>query len=325
MRLWALIALVLSWAVPAVAAEQAGEMVRIGWLGPGNQNTNADNREAFLRGMHDLGYVEGRDFVLELRFWGNDDRTALASSVEDLVRLKVNAIVTPGTPAVRVVQTATHSIPIVMTAVGDPVASGFVDSLARPGGNATGLTVLSKDLAAKRLELMKDAVPSARRTAILEHPDNPVHGSTIKDMESAALPLGLALQVFGARRPEDFERAFTAMTDWSADAVIILDEGIFVANRTVIATLGARRRLPLACGFREMTEAGCLLSYAASLSDINYRAAGYVVKILKGANPAELPVEQPTKFELVINLKTAKALGLVIPPSLLTRADQVIE
>ena len=310
---------------PADAVAQSAKLPRVGWLSPGNSETQLAVYGAFVRGMRDLGYIEGRDFIAERRFWGNDDHAALTNATEDLVRSRVDVIVSSGTTAVRTLQAATRTIPIVMTAVGDPISSGLVAALARPGGNTTGLSILSKDLAAKRMELIKEARPESRRLAVIENPNNSLHVLTIEEIASTASSLGLVMRPFPFLQPEEYDRAFASMSQWPADLGIVLDEGIFVVNRALIAAAAIRVRLPLACGFREMAEAGCLISYSPRLLDIQYRAASFVVKILKGANVAELPVEQPTTFELVVNLKTAKTLGLDLPGSLVARADKVIE
>ena len=198
-------------------------------------------------------------------------------------------------------------------------------ALARPGGNITGLSILSKDLAAKRVELIKEARPESKRLAVIENPNNSLHVLTIAEIASTASSLGLVMRPFPFLQPEEYDRAFASISQWPADLGIVLDEGIFVVNRALIAAAAIRVRLPLACGFREMAEAGCLISYSPRLLDIQYRAASFVVKILKGANVAELPVEQPTTFELVVNLKTAKTLAVDLPGSLVARADRVIE
>jgi putative ABC transport system substrate-binding protein len=276
--------------------------------------------------MQDLGYVEGRNIMFEFRHYG-DDVESIALHISDLLRAKVDIIVVGGTAAVRAAQAATQSIPIVMGGAADPVGAGLIASLARPGGNTTGLSILAAELTAKRLELLKEVMPQAARIAILQQPGNPAHPMFIDKIQPAAKSLTLSYRIFEARRSEDFERSFALMREWPADAVVVLDDSSFIAYRAVMAESAARHRLPLICGFREMTEAGCLFSYAeaSSLKDMWYRSATYVDKILKGAKPSDLPVQQGTKFELVINLKIARALGLEVPPTLLARADEVIE
>ena len=219
---------------------------------------------------------------------------------------------------------ATNTIPIVMTNAGDPVGSGLVTSLGRPGGNVTGLSLLAPAVVGKQLELLKEVVPKVNRVAVLTNPGSPTRALMLTEAEAAMRPLGLQLQVLDARGPGEFEAAFSAMTRERAGALLILADPIFFGERKRLADLAARSRLPAVSGLREFADAGILMAYGASLSDLFRRAATYVDKILKGAKPADLPVEQPTKFELVINLKTAKALGLTIPPSVLIRADQVI-
>ena len=205
------------------------------------------------------------------------------------------------------------------------MGAGLIASLARPGGNTTGLSILSTELTAKRLELLKEVMPQAGRIAILQQPGNPAHPMFIDEIQSAAKSLTLSYRIFEARRSEDFERSFALMREWPADAVVVLDDPSFIAYRAVMTESAARHRLPLICGFREMTEAGCLFSYAVSLKDMWYRSATYVDKILKGAKPSDLPVQQGTKFEWMINLKTARMLDLSVAPTLLARADEVIE
>jgi putative tryptophan/tyrosine transport system substrate-binding protein len=308
----------------ALAAEGGSKLPRVGYIGPGSSGSAQWARDAFLEGMHDLGYVEGATFIFEPRYFG-DDVTAVEAIVADLLRSNPAVIVAPGSLVIRALQAATRTTPIVMTAVADPVNNGFVESLAKPGGNITGLTVLSEDLASKRIELLKDTISSAHRVAVLQHPSNPSHPRTLSNLDPVARAHGLTLRAFLAHGPKEFDRAFDNMKQWPADAALVLDEGVFVAERSRIAAEALRRSLPLVCGFRQMAEAGCLLSYAGSLHELNYRAASYVDKILKGAKPTDLPVELPTKFELVINLRTAKALGITIPASILARADEVIE
>ena len=212
-----------------------------------------------------------------------------------------------------------------MGAAGDPLESGLIAGLARPGGNITGLSVMSTELTVKRLELLKEVMPQAVRIAILQQPANPAHSLFIKEVEPIAGALGLTYRILQVRGLEDFEPSFASMRAWPADAVFVLDDATFIASRAAMAAAAARHRLPLICGAREMAEAGCLFSYSASIKDMWYRSASFVDKILKGAKPADLPVQQGTKFEFVINLKTANALGLDVPPTLLTRADEVIE
>jgi putative tryptophan/tyrosine transport system substrate-binding protein len=317
------IGLLLAVKVRRARAQQGDKTPRVGYIRAGTPN-NDPFREAFVRGMRDLGYVEGRNIAFEFRNYG-DDVDSIASHISDLLQAKVDIIVAGGTAAVQAAQAATQSIPIVMGAVADPLGSGLVASLARPGGNTTGLTLQSAELTTKRLELLKEVMPQAVRIAILQQPGNPAHPMFIKEIEPSAGSLALTYRIFEARGSEDFERSFALMREWPADAVCVLDDATFISYRTVMAEAAARQRLPLICGFREMTEAGCLFSYSASLRDMWYRSATFVDKILKGAKPSDLPVQQGTKFELVVNLKTAKTLRFQIPDQLLARADEVIE
>jgi putative tryptophan/tyrosine transport system substrate-binding protein len=307
----------------AARAQQPGKLPRVGYIRAGTPN-NDPFREEFVRGMRDLGYVEGRNIAYEFRHYG-DDVESIAPLISDLLRAKVDIIVAGDTAAVRAAQTATQSIPIVMGAAADPVGIGLVAGLARPGGNTTGLSILSTELTVKRLEVLKKVMPKAIRIAILQHPANPAHPKFIKEIEPTAGLFGLTYRILEVRGLEDFEPSFASMRAWPADAIFVLDDPTFIASRAGMAEEAARHRLPLICGFREMTEAGCLFSYSVSVKDMWYRSATFVDKILKGAKPSDLPVQQGTKFEFVINLKTAKALGITVPPTVLARADEVIE
>jgi ABC-type uncharacterized transport system substrate-binding protein len=307
----------------AARGQQPGKTPRVGYIRAGTPN-NDPYREEFVRGMRDLGYVERRNIVYEFRHYG-DDVESIPSLINDLLRAKVDIIAAGGNAAVRAAQTATHSVPIIMGAVCDPLGTGFIASLARPGGNTTGLSALCPELMVKRLELLKEVMPQATRIAILQKPGNPAHPMSIKEIESTARLLGFNYRVLEVPGSEDFEPNFALMRQWPADAIFVLDDATFIAYRAGIAEAAVRHRLPLICGFREMADAGCLFSYAVSLKDMWYRSASFVDKILKGAKPSELPVQQATKFELVINLKTARALGFDISPILLARADEVIE
>jgi putative ABC transport system substrate-binding protein len=315
--------LTLAAKVRRARAQQSDKTPRVGYIRAGTPN-NDPFRDAFVRGMRDLGYVEGRNIAFEFRNYG-DDVDSIASHLSDLLQAKVDIIVAGGTAAVQAAQTATQSIPIVMGAVADPMGSGLITSLARPGGNTTGLTLQSAELTTKRLELLKEVMPQAVRIAILQQPGNPAHPMFIKEIEPSAKSLALTFRIFEAHGSEDFERNFALMREWPADAVCVLDDATFISYRTVMAEAATRQHLPLICGVREMANAGCLFSYSASLSDMWYRSATFVDKILKGAKPADLPVQQGTKFELVVNLRTAKTLGFQIPDQLLARADEVIE
>jgi putative ABC transport system substrate-binding protein len=270
------------------------------------------------------GYVEGQNILIEGRYYG--DRTErLPALAAELVRLNVDVIVAGAPPAPEAAQRATSTIPIVMASHADPVGSGLVVSLARPGRNVTGLSALSPELVGKRLQLLKEAVPRISRVAVLSNPTIPSHALELREAEVAARSLKVQLQVLQARAPSDFASAFSAMTKDRAGGLIALGGSMFFAHRTRIVELAAQSRLPAMYGVKEYAEAGGLMTYGVNLRESFRRAATYVDRILKGAKPGDLPIEQPTKFEFVVNLKTATALGLTIPPSLLLRADQVIE
>jgi len=308
----------------AAEAQQAGKVYRIGYLSAGSDTSNPRVREAFRQGLRELGWVEGQNIIIEYR-WAEGRFDRLPDLAAELVRLKVDIIVAPATPAAAAAKKATGAIPIVMIGVGDPVGTGFVASLARPGGNITGSSYsVGLEIIAKQLELLKEAVPKVRRVAILSNPTNPAHPLWMSEIKDAGRSLGVQLQFPEAQGPTEFDGAFAAMAKERAGALLVMADGMFMLHRTRLADLAAKSRLP-SLGYRELVEAGGLMSYGPSLPDLWRRAATFVDKILKGAKPADLPVEQPAKFELVINLKTAKALGLTIPPSLLARADQVIE
>jgi len=301
-------------------AQQAGKVPRIGVLSAGSLAGDI-HLEAFREGLRDLGYVEGRNITLEYRFAeGQADR--LPALVAELVRLPVDVLVVNGTVAIRPAQHATTTIPIVMVAA-DPVGAGLVASLARPGGNSTGLSIMVPGFSGKRLEILKEAVPTLSRVAALWHRDAPM-GSYVTETQAAAQALGLQLQALEVRSPNEFDQAFAAMTSEHADALVMIPSGLFFSHRRQLAALAVQHRLPAIFMEREFVDAGGLMAYGPSLSDLSRRAATYVDKILKGAKPADLPIEQPMKFELVINLKTAKALGLTVPPSLLFQANEVI-
>jgi putative tryptophan/tyrosine transport system substrate-binding protein len=317
----------LVWPVEG-QAQEAPKIARIGYLATDLTAGDPRNREAFRQGLRDLGYLEGRNLVIEYRdARGKPERfPALAA---ELVAMKVDVIVsTGGTAGTLAARQATTTLPIVFTAVGDPVADGLVKSLAQPGGNVTGLSVVSTELVAKWLELLKEAVSRISLVAFLVKPDS-IPDQTKRDIlraaDVAAGALRVRLQVVEARGPEDFKRAFSDMTGAHADALALLATPLFTTERRRLVDLATRHRLPTVSSFRDFPDAGGLMSYGPSLADLARRAAIYVDKILKGAKPSELPVEQPTKFDLVINLKTAKTLRLKIPPSLLARADEVIE
>jgi putative tryptophan/tyrosine transport system substrate-binding protein len=279
---------------------------------------------AFQQGLRDLGYVDGKNIFIEVRFdEGRYDR--LPGLAVELVRLKLDIIVAYSTPAAQAAQKATGAIPIVITNVVDPVRTGLVAGLGRPSRNVTGLSLMAPEVIGKQLQLLKELIPKLSRVAVLWNPTNASNLPQLREAEVAAPALGLRLQPSEARGPNDLDRAFAAMTRERAGGLLIVVDGLFIDNRTQIVRLAEKARLPVVYGLREHAEAGGLMFYGANPADLNRRAAIFIDKILKGAKPGDLPIEQPTKFELVINLKTAKALGLTISPSLLARADQIIE
>jgi len=308
------------------AAQQAEQVPRVGYISPGSSSDPFRLRryEAFRQGLLELGYVEGRNIALEPR-WAKGEYDRYPALAADLVRLKAHVIVTVGGAATKAAQQVTTTTPIVMSVVIDPLGSGLVASLARPGGNITGLTIMASDVVGKQLELLKQTVPGVSRVALLWNPDNPGGAPQLREAEAAARILGVRLQAVEARNPQEIDRAFSAMTRERAGALIVLPDAIFGNQQKQIANLAVKSRLPSIYGIREYGEAGGLIVYSANNLDLERRAAIFVDRILKGAKPADLPVEQPTKFELVINLKTAKALGLTIPQSILIRADEIIQ
>jgi putative ABC transport system substrate-binding protein len=302
-----------------VESQPTGRISRLGFL------RNGPPPETFVdglrQGLRELGYVEGQHIVIEFGLAPSADE--LPAAAARLVQLKVDVILASGTPPVPAARNATRTIPIVFVASIDPVATGVVASLARPGGNVTGFAGIHSDLMGKRLELLAAAVPKISRVAILSHATNPGNAEYVKQAELAARTLGLQVQLLAVRDAGDFERVFGEAR--GSSAVIQLDDVIFTSHRRQVVELAARQRLATIYGFKEFVHAGGLMAYGPDYPDLYRRAASYVDRILKGASPAGLPIEQPTKFELVIKLKTARALGLVIPPSLLLRADHVIE
>jgi putative ABC transport system substrate-binding protein len=310
---------------PPVDAAQESKIAKIGVLIPATPAATAHFLEAFRQGLRELGHVEGKTFVLELRY-AEARAERLPEFARHLVSLKVDVIMTGTDLAIAAAKQQTHTIPIVMTSSTDPVGTGFVASLARPGGNVTGLSTISPELSGKRLELLKEAVPGLSRVAFLWNPD--VRGTVLdyKETEGAARSLRLELQSVEVPRAEDLDRAFSAVTKQRAQALIVpAPNPVLFANRGQIVGFAQRNRLPSIYAQKEYVEVGGLMSYGPSLPDMYRRAATFVDKILKGAKPADLPVEQPTRFELVVNLKAAKALGLTIPQSVLIRADRVIQ
>jgi ABC-type uncharacterized transport system substrate-binding protein len=306
---------------PLAAAQQPTKVPRIGVLRASSPSAN--RTAAFQQGLSELGYVEGKNIVIEWRHAeGKPDRVAALAA--ELVRLKVDVIVTGGPGATRPAKAATLTIPIVMAQDPDPVGNGFVASLARPDANITGLSNFAPELSGKRLELLKETIPKLSRVAFFGNPNSVGYSLVLKEVELAAGALGVKLQYLDVLGTKDIENAFRAAGRGQADAVLLLYSSVFNSQRTKIADLAIKNRLPVIYDQQDYVEAGGLMTYGVSINDLNRRAATYVDKILKGAKPAELPVEQPTKFDFIINLKAAKQIGLTIPPNVLARADRVI-
>ncbi len=310
---------------PLVAeAQPARRIPRIAFLTTTSPETSPTT-EAFRRGLRELGYVEGQNLTVEYR-WGRGTTERFPEFAADVVRLNVDVIVAANTAAGRAAQRATKTIPIVIPTMADPVADGFAASLAQPGGNITGLSFQSPDLQGKRVQLLREALPSVSRVALLMDSNETVYRLVASEAESAVRAIGVRPEpLVEVQNPTDLAKAFSRITRERADAVLIVGGTMLYVNRVRLAQHAVKARLPMVCDVRADVEAGCLMSYGANLDDLFRRAAEYVDRILKGAKPGDLPIEQPTRFELVINLKTGKALGLTIPPSLLARADQVIE
>jgi ABC-type uncharacterized transport system substrate-binding protein len=314
-------------AMPLAAQAQEAKVARVGFLAGGRPGDPNPASDAFRQGLRDLGYVEGRNIVLEYRFAeGRIDR--YPELVAELVRLPVDVIVAPGTAAAQAARKATASIPIVIVLPGNPIGDGLIRSFARPGGNVTGTTSVSLEIGGKYLELLREAVPTLSRVAVLWNPLTPPHPKMVKETEAAGRTLGLTVQPVSAGRPDEIAGAFAAMARGRAEGLIVLSDPMFDGSRRErmrIADFVSKARIPTMYSRRELAQEGGLMSYGPSQPDLFRRATVYVDKILKGAKPADLPVEQPTRFELVINLKTAKTLGLTIPPSVLARADEIIQ
>jgi putative ABC transport system substrate-binding protein len=304
-------------------AQQPVKIARIGFLGAASASGYVKQLDGFRLGLRDLGYVEGKNIVVEYR-WAEGNYARLAELAAELVRSKVDVLVTHGTPGTRAAKGATTTIPIVMAISGDAVATGLVVSLPRPGGNITGSTFFSPELSGKQIELLKEILPRITRVAALMNPDNPVIGPMFKAIEITTKSLDLGLQQFAVRGPNEFENAFSAMVQQRTEAVAVQEDGMLNANVRAAGDLAMRKRLPL-IGNIEVPQAGGLLGYGVNFPEVFRRAAYFVDKILKGAKPADLPVERPTEFELVINMKTAKALVIQIPQSVLLRATEVIQ
>ena len=305
------------------AQQQRSKVARIGLLEGSSASSYAKWREALIAGLRELGYVEGKNIIIEYR-WAEGNYERLPGLAAEMVQMKVDVIVASSL-AIRAAQQATTTIPIVMVQTSDPVGSGFVASLARPGRNITGLSNMNTEVMSKYLELLRVAVPKLSRVTVLVNPSNPVHPEFLKSIQAAAKTNSVKISPVQASTASQIEAAFGAMKQERAGALIVLPDSFFLAQARRIAELAAQHRLPTMFWTREPVESGGLMSYGQNIAEHYYRAATYVDKILKGAKPGDLPVEQPTKFELVINLKTAKALGLTIPQELLLRADRVIE
>jgi len=307
----------------ATRAEQPARLPTVGFLGSATPSAAPEGAAAFVQRLSELRWVVGSTVAFEYR-WAEGRNDRFAEFAAEFVRLKVDAIVTSGTPSVLALMQATSSIPIVFVAVGDPVANGLVKSLARPGGNVTGLSNQTRDLAGKRVEILREVIPGLRRLAILANVGNDAVVLEMRDAQAAARTLGYEVATLEIRRSDDIAPAFETLRD-RADAIYIVIDALVVINRVSINTLALNARLPTMHAFRDSVEAGGLISYGPNFPELWRRSAEYIDKILRGAKPADIPVEQPTKFDLVINLKTAKALGLSVPPALLARADGVIE
>lgn len=305
------------------AQQRPAKLARVGYLGPTSAAGAKSRIEALRAGLREFGYVEGKNLMMEFR-WADDKYELLPQLAAELVRLKVDVIVTHGTPGTRAAKQATSTIPIVMAIAGDAVVTGLITNITRPDGNVTGSTFSNPELAAKRLEVLRDTLPRIKRVAALINSDNPAMGPVNKAMEQIAQALKLELQQVGVRAQEDLERAFSTMAAKRAEAVVIVEDAMLNSNIKKISELAAKHRLP-SIGLPELAEAGGLMAYGVDVVQRFHRAAYYVDKILKGTKVSDLPVERATKFELIINRKTANAIGVTIPQSILLRADKVIE
>jgi putative tryptophan/tyrosine transport system substrate-binding protein len=319
-----LVAVILLALCESAEAQQPGKVPRIGFLIASSPSAIAPRMDAFREGLRELGYVEGKNIVIEPRY-ANGKSDHLPALAAELVGLKVDVIVSSGPTATRPAKGATSTIPIVMTFDDDPVGSGFVASLARPGGNITGLSTLSPELSGKQLELLKEIVPKLSRVTVIGTSARQGTAQALKEMELAAGALKVKLQFLDVQNPKDIELAFRAASKGRADALLVLQSPVFNSHRAEIAELAIKHRLPATYPRREFVEDGGLMSYGVNFLDLDRRAAAYVDKILKGTKPADLPVEQPKKFDFIINLKAAKQIGLTIPPNVLARADKVIK
>ena len=322
--LFSILLIVAVVVVAAIAeAQQPTKIPRIGYLSPTSPSVSPTRIKAFRQGLRELGYVEGKNIIIEYRYAERkfDRLPALAA---ELVRLKVDVIVTGGGVITRAAKEATVTIPIVMTNDSDPVASGFVASLARPGGNITGLSTFAPELSGKQLELLKETIPKLSRVAVFGTSNNPDNAQVLREVELAAGAFGVKLQYLEVREPKDIETVFRAASKGRADAALVLPSSIFNSHRTQVVELAVKSRLPAIYNHSQYVVDGGLMTYGASINDLDRRAATYVDKILRGRTPADLPVEQPMKFEFIVNLKAAKQIGLTVPPNVLVRADRVI-
>jgi putative ABC transport system substrate-binding protein len=311
----------LSWFKPVSA--QNAKTVRIGFLGPNSAASTSSRMESLRAGLRELGYVEGKNLAIESR-WADGNYDRLPDLARDLVGLKVDLILTSGTPGTRAARSATATIPIIMVTSGDPVALGLVASLARPGGNITGASNFSPELSAKRIELIKEAFPSTQRVGVLFNPDNSINDRNVPAMEQTSKGLKLVLQKIAVRSADDFKNAYSAMSKLRVEAVALPEDDFLSATNAKVVELVSKQRLP-SIGRADFAEAGGIIGYGVNFFDLYRRAAIFVDKIVKGAKPGDLPVEQPRKFDFVINLKAAKQIGLTIPPNVLARADKVIK
>jgi putative ABC transport system substrate-binding protein len=315
--------LILAW-VQSAEAQQPKKVARIGFLGNSTAALEANLIGPFRDGLRDLGYVEGKNILIEYR-WAEGNYERFPALLAELIALKVDVIVTAGTPATQAYQKAKTSIPLVMVAVGDPVGTGIVAALNRPGGNITGLTSISPELEGKRIELLREVIPKLSHIAVMWNPVNAYHEIEKKEAQAAATALRIKVLYLGVKSQEQLDDAFAQILKERPEALLVLADRVFLHNRARIMDFSVQHRLPGIYAYLELVEAGGLMSYGPSYADMHKRAATYVDKILKGAKPADLPVERPIKFELVINLKAAKQLGLTIPPNVLARADRVIK
>jgi putative ABC transport system substrate-binding protein len=308
----------------ALRAQQGANVPRVGFMGNSTEALEANLVGPFREGLRELGYQEGRNIVVEYR-WAEGNYERFAALIAELLAAKVDVIVTAGTPAAIAVKKATTTVPLVMVAVGDPVGTGLVPSLARPGGNLTGLSSIAPDLEGKRMELLREVVPKLAHLGVFYNPANPFHTVSMRNARTAAEALRIKLLPLTVRASQDLDGAFAAILREKPDALLVLADRVYLHERKRMMDFSAQHRLPTANAHKEMVEAGGLMSYGPSYEDMHRRAADYVDKILKGAKPGDLPIQQPTKFDLKLNLNTAKALGIDVPPSLLARADEVIE